>query len=239
MFISFASLFTSSELPIFDIKAEVLFLLDASDQTGRENFEKQKTFIKLLARSLNVSPGKSTAALIAYSTIATINIPLGSYDTVQEFERNVDRTRFLGNSRKMYRALEEAAYLFQNATESDAERKVILITGGRQSSDEDEEPLEKFKKLLLDVRALPFIVAIGKDHDNQTLRAVVEDPGDIFRVPTFIELSSSVSSTAARVANRKGQSLPFLPFKAYISFFFWSRTYRVTCKRLRRNDRQY
>ena len=220
MFISFASLFTLSELPIFDIKAEVLFLLDASDQTGRENFEKQKTFIKLLARSLNVSPGKSTAALIAYSTIATINIPLGSYDTVQEFERNVDRTRFLGNSRKMYRALEEAAYLFQNATESDAERKVILITGGRQSSDEDEEPLEKFKKLLLDVGALPFIVAIGKDHDNQTLRAVVEDPGDIFRVPTFIELSSSVSSTAARVANRKGQSLPFLPFKAYISFFF-------------------
>ena len=89
-------------MPIFDIKAEVLFLLDASDQTGRENFEKQKTFIKLLARSLNVSPGKSTAALIAYSTIATINIPLGSYNTVQEFERNVDSTRFLGNSRKRF-----------------------------------------------------------------------------------------------------------------------------------------
>lgn len=190
-------------MPIYNITAEVVFVLDASTQAGEDNFDKQKAFVKLLARSLNVSPGKSTAVVITYSTSPYTDIPLGSYSTVQEFERSLDNIPFFGGSRRMDRALEEAVSLFQNAS-TGVDRKIILITAGRQTPGEDEQPLDKFKRLLLNVGALPFIVAVGKDHDNPTLATAVEDSEDIIRVPSFVELLSYVSSTSARVANRTG-----------------------------------
>lgn len=101
----------------------------------------------------------------------------------------------------MDRALEEAVGLFKKAR-PDVDRKVILLTAGRQTPGDDEEPLDKVKKRLLDVGALPFIVAIGTDHDIPTLTTAVEDPKDIFKVPSFDDLLSQVSSTATGVANR-------------------------------------
>lgn len=179
----------------------MVFILDASTPVGRNNFDKEKAFIKLLARSLNVSPGKSRAALITYSTNSFTVIPLGGYSTVQDFERTLDAIAFYGGERRMDRALEEAVGLFKKAR-PDVDRKVILLTAGRQTPGDDEKPLDKVKKRLLDVGALPFIVAIGTDHDIPTLTTAVEDPKDIFKVPSFDDLLSQVSSTATGVANR-------------------------------------
>ena len=84
----------------------------------------------------------------------------------------------------------------------DVDRKVILLTTGRQTPSDDEEPLDKVKKMLLGVGALPFIVAIGTDHNIPTLTKAVEDPKDMFQVQSIDVLLSQVSSIAAVVANR-------------------------------------
>ena len=179
----------------------MVFILDASTSVGRENFEKEKEFVKFLARSLNVSPGKSEAALITYSTNPSTFVQLGEYSTVQDLERLLDDIRFYGGDRRMDRALEEAFGLFKNAR-PDVDKKVILLTAGRQTQGDDEESLDTVKKMLLGVGALPFIVAIGTDHDIPTLTTAVEDPKDILKVQSFDVLLSQVSSIASIVANR-------------------------------------
>lgn len=184
----------------------MVFILDASTPVGKQNFDKEKAFVKLLARSLNVSPGNSRAAIITYSTNPFTVIPLGGYSTVQEFERILDAIEVYGGDRRMDRALKEAVGLFQKARPG-VDRKVILLTAGNQTVGDDEEPLDKIKKMLLDVGALPFIVAIGEDHDIPTLTTAVEDPKDIFEVPSFDDLLSQVSSTAAVVANRTSKQI--------------------------------
>lgn len=181
----------------------MVFILDASTPVGRENFDKEKEFVKFLARSLNVSPGKSEAALITYSTNPSTVIQLGDYSEVQDLERLLDDIQFYGGDRRIDRALEEAVGLFKKARPG-VDRKVILLTAGRQTPGDDEEPLDKVKKMLLGVGALPFIVAIGTDHDIPTLTTAVEDPKDMFKVQSFDVLLSQVFSIASVVANRTG-----------------------------------
>lgn len=182
----------------------MIFILDASTPVGRDNFDKEKAFVKLLARSLNVSPGKSRAALITYSTNPSTVIQLGDYSTVQDFDGILDDIQFYGGDRRIDRALVEAVGLLKKAR-PDVDRKVILLTTGRQTPGDDEEPLDKVKKMLLDVGALPFIVAIGTDHDIPTLTTAVEDPKDMFKVQSFEVLLSQVSSIATVVANRTSE----------------------------------
>ena len=95
-----------------------------------------------------------------------------------------------------------------------------MLTGGRQTPGFDEEPLDKIKQRLLDVGALPFIVAIGDDHDFETLTTVVENPEDIIKIPSFEKLLSEVGSTAAEVARRTSKPFDFtFPLKINTRFF--------------------
>lgn len=77
-----------------------------------------------------------------------------------------------------------------------------MLTSGRQTPGDDEQALVKIKEMLLGVGALPFIVAIGNDHDFPALTKAVENPKDIFKVPSFQDLLSQVQSTAAGVTSR-------------------------------------
>jgi len=64
--------------------------------------------------------------------------------------------------------------------------------------------------MLLGVGALPFIVAIGDDHDFSTLTTAVEDPNDVIKVPSFQDLLSHVPSTASRAASRTSKHRLFI-----------------------------
>lgn len=103
--------------------------MDASANVGTDNFGRQKAFVKLLARSLNVAPGGSRAALITYSNNAVTVVPLGGYETVHDFESTLDRIVFYyGGERRMDLALKEAADLFQKAR-AGVQRKVCFAYG--------------------------------------------------------------------------------------------------------------
>ena len=103
--------------------------MDASANVGTDNFGRQKAFVKLLARSLKVAPGRSRAALITYSNNAVTVVPLGGYETVHDFESTLDRIVFYyGGERRMDLALEEAADLFQKAR-AGVQRKVCFAYG--------------------------------------------------------------------------------------------------------------
>lgn len=78
-----------------------------------------------------------------------------------------------------------------------------MLTGG--TSTDDRQALEDVKMKLREAGALPFIIAVGSGHDFSKLTATVNDPKDIFKVPSFQELLFHVKSTAEVVVSRKSK----------------------------------
>ena len=52
--------------PITDIDADIIFIIDSSSDVTPENYVREKSLVKDMARYLNVSAGGSRAALITY-----------------------------------------------------------------------------------------------------------------------------------------------------------------------------
>lgn len=84
-----------------------------------------------MSQLLNVQPGSSRAALVTYSNTPKVVFSFNDYGSVEMFEKNVDDASFLGGTRRVDKALNEAARLIQQARR-DANKIVILLTAGRQ-----------------------------------------------------------------------------------------------------------
>ena len=65
---------------------DVVFLMDSSKDVNFINFIKEKAYVKLLAKRLNVSPGKSRAAVVVYGSSSQLKIDFDAYDSLSAFE---------------------------------------------------------------------------------------------------------------------------------------------------------
>ena len=95
--------------------ADVIFLLDSSSRVTPEDYLREKEFVKLIARYLNITPGKSRGSVIIFSSEVTPILPFGGYTTMSEFSAAIDRAPQLSGSRRIDRAFGVAATLFTNA----------------------------------------------------------------------------------------------------------------------------
>lgn len=69
----------------------IVFLLDSSSPVKPEQFQKEKEFIKSLAKRLYVGIVEKTyAAVVNYGSFPLTNIGFDDYSSFQEFERRVD-----------------------------------------------------------------------------------------------------------------------------------------------------
>ena len=69
----------------------IVFLLDSSSTVRPEQFTKQKSFIKILAKYLNVgSANKTKSAVINYGGSPFTSVKFDDSSTLRDFERGVD-----------------------------------------------------------------------------------------------------------------------------------------------------
>ena len=93
-------------------------MLDSSSRVTPEDYVKEKEFVKLIARYLNITPGKSRGSVIVFSTDAIPILPLDGYSTMHDFNSNIDKAPQLSGKRRIDRAFGAAATLFQKARPS-------------------------------------------------------------------------------------------------------------------------
>ena len=150
----------------------MVFLLDTSDGVNSFDFKKEKAFVKLLAKRLNVSPGKSQAALIAFGSSSTLAINFNSYNSFQEFETLVDRVSSVGGARRMDRAFQAAAQVLRNSRSS-VPKMVVLLTTGEQPL--NAPSLAESAVPLHSIGAMVYVVSIANDLDRKYFEVLVED----------------------------------------------------------------
>ena len=136
------------------------------------NFKKTKAFVKLLAKRLNVSPGKSQAALIAFGSSSTLAIDFNSYNSFQAFETSVDRVTSVGGVRRIDKAFKAAAQVLRNSRSS-VPKIVVLLTTGQQPL--NAPSLAESAVPLHSIGVMFYVVSIANDLDRKYFEVLVED----------------------------------------------------------------
>lgn len=68
-------------------EAEVIFLLDSSENVRQYEFEKQREFVRELAKRFAISPNGPHAAVASYNTTIIPIVKRESYQSLDEFNK--------------------------------------------------------------------------------------------------------------------------------------------------------
>lgn len=186
-----------------EFMGDVVFLVDSSSEVSRENYQKEKDFIKSLAKTLNLAPEKSRGSVITYGRSAFLGIEFNDHSNPATFEKAVDDLPSIWYERRMDKALQKSVDVVKNARPG-VPKVVVLLTAGRQSPPRDTLPPSV--KPLKDLGASVFVVRIGPRPDEKELSPVVEKPGDVLNVSTFDDFSPHRTRQIARhIVNREGK----------------------------------
>lgn len=186
--------------------ADIVFIVDSSSGVSRQNYNKEKAFIKSLAKTLNLSPGKTRASVVVYSGVASLEIRFSAYYNSTIFDKAVDDLPYLGSVRRMDLGLREGAVAMKDARPN-VRRVVVLLTTGRQS--QSSNLLPQAVRPLEELSANIYVVAIGSQPNDQELRLVVKAPGDVLKVSRFDDLTPQTRPIARHIVNKTGKTTSF------------------------------
>ena len=191
--------------------ADIVFVLDSSSGVPVTDYKKQKDFVKLLSRDLDVSPGRSNAGLVVFGNMATEVLSFDSNRSLSNFEKAVDNSPYLNGNRRIDRALDETVKIMTKARPSST-KVVILLTGGNQSSDSGIQSPGEAALPLLKSGAYIYVVAIGRETNITQLRPVVQEWSHIFRMASYDDLRRRETSLAYVVIDTSSKNLVMLMY---------------------------
>ena len=188
---------------------DLIFLLDASGSVGKDNYVKEKEFIKIVASRYELA-STSSAAVIPFSSQATNEVRLGSMRTALSFAIAVDNIPYDALYTRIDLALRLAYDEYFSLEDLNGTQKlVILLTDGIQSQYNGMTPpyipIEDTVQLLRSKAARIFAVTIGSNIDMVAMRAVTEEDDDIFQATEFNDLvakADSISKTSCSNARK-------------------------------------
>ena len=167
-----------------------MFLVDSSDGVNPISYNKEKAFVKFMAKRLNISPDKSRAAVVAYGSNSRLEIGLDDNNDLPSFNSIMDSMASLGGPRRIDKALEIAANVLNDSRIS-RPKIVVLLTSGRQPLDAPTLSVSAGK--LHTLGAMVFVVSIANDVDPKYFDVLVEDSELVSIVPSFDGLSNALS----------------------------------------------
>ena len=194
---------------LLDVTADIVFMVDSSASVGSENYQKEKEFVKSLARLVNVTSEKSKVAVIAYSTRTIPVVQFDGYQSLDDLDEKVDDMPLLGGSyRRMDVALQKASQILLNSARQHAPKIAVLLTAGRQipsgvSLDTATQPVRSLNGTVI-------VVALGQQYDKRELDPVVSEPKDLFEIESFDVLLSRARTIGKAIEEKSGNFLCIL-----------------------------
>lgn len=170
-----------------------MFIIDASESISDADFQTEKTFVKQAARDMDIATGKSRAAIIMFSTTATVTVTLEQHPTYEEFQRAVDSLNRpadqVGDSTGFDEALNAATNDVFSAARTSVRRIAVVLSDGKQGSQGStvdgniKTATENLRKL--GVRVLAVATGPAQSQDTRILRMVTERDEDLVQADDF------------------------------------------------------
>ena len=169
---------------------DVAFLIDSSRSITQSDYTKMKTFVASLAEKFQISPSGSRAAVVLYSTDATVSFTFGTYTSPETFRKAVMDLKHERGSTRIDLALREAYYsLFKEKTRFLAQKLIFVLTDGEQTKSRPYTRLDRASSRLKREGVRIIAIGIGKKVNMGELIQITSREKDIIVAKTFDDLS--------------------------------------------------
>lgn len=168
--------------------ADVIFLVDSSTSVSREQFDMQNQFVRRMVRYFIISSLGPRAAFVTYGSTSYTVIGFSGYSSAADFSFKINNARFVRGTRRIDRALNHAANMFQG-TGRVGVRIVILLTAGNYYRGAGASSLSSVMMPLRSLDTHLYVVGIGSQFTPSMFTQMVRGPKDIFQVPSFNDLA--------------------------------------------------
>ena len=168
-----------------DISADLAFIFPSGD-IGQDNFLRQNTAIKTVAKSFGISPRRSRASMVTFSdSRASLVATLDAFSSTNEFEESLSSLRYGGGLGDLSVALKLAEEkIFPKARERVARIAVVILDDKVNRNGLWRDSVLSLRKA--GVRVL--LVGVGSKIDRASLRKLVHSDADVLIVDSFIGL---------------------------------------------------
>ena len=179
-------IFTSISEPYpCDISADLAFIFP-SGAIGQDNFLRQKTAIKTIAKSFGISPRRSRASIVTVSDSgASLVASFDAFSSTNEFEEALSSLRYRGGRGDLSEALKLVEEkIFPKARERVAKIAVVVL-------DDQDDRDRRWRDSVLPLRKAGvrvLLVWVGSNIDRASLRTLVDSDGDVLITDSFIGL---------------------------------------------------
>ncbi|XP_078377288.1 cuticlin-6-like [Oculina patagonica] len=182
---------------------DVAFIIDSSGSIGATNYQYQKNFVKAVAKSFGVAPGKSRAAMVLFGNSASVKARFGQYTTMEEFGRAVDALPYESGMTRIDKALDVVATEIFPEARADVPKIALLITDGMQTQTADAKGLKEASEPLPRAGVYVLAVGIGSGVDASQLRLVTESDDDVMVANDFQDLLLKVDNIKSKATDLK------------------------------------
>lgn len=186
---------------------DIVFVLDSSASIGEPNYEKMKDFVKAVANSFIIGPGKAFTAVIQYGTTATTAIRFTDHMNNTDFNTAVDALPYLRGETRIDKALQLASSELlteRSGARAGVAKVLVMLTDARQSRSPDGVDLQKAATPLLSAGVRVFAVGIGNEVDENELELIVGKTDDVIMVPSFDGLAIRVRQLSIATCESSG-----------------------------------
>ena len=166
--------------------------MDSSGSISRSNYDKMKSFVASLAEKFQISPSGSRAAVVLYSTSASVRIRFGAFTTPETFRRAVQGLRHERGFTRIDLALSRTFYLFRQNTRFLAPKIVFVLTDGEQTKTGRYIPLDRASGRLKRLGVRILAIGIGKNVKIDELKQIASSEKDVIVTKTFDDLTDIV-----------------------------------------------
>ena len=178
--------------PTCTTKVDVGFILDSSGSL-RNDYQREKDFMKLLAANFGVSSDGSRAGVVTFSYNAELSIKLNDFDSVSKFNEAVDNIPLMGSTTRIDKALlltQRELFSLPNGARPGIPKLLILLTDGSQTNDADAVDPGDIADKIRQQGIKVLVIGIGDGVNKTELNHLGGGPENTFNAASFDELVS-------------------------------------------------
>ena len=189
--------------PTCEAKVDIAFLLDSSGSL-KDDYSKEKNFLKTLAASFGIKENGARAGVITFSYYVEHSVKLNDYFNLDDFNQAVDKIPLMGHTTRIDKALrltQKEMFTAANGGREGVNKIVIVLTDGSQTKDNDSEDPGQVAKELRNMGYTVLAIGIGKGVNSTELADIAGDKNNVYSAATFDEL---ITTEFLDNVNKKG-----------------------------------
>lgn len=179
-------------MPTCQAKVDVGFILDSSGSL-RNDYTKEKDFLKALASTFGVSDTGARAGVVTFSYYSQHSIKLNEHTETSTFNDAVDKIPLMGSTTRIDKALrltQKEMFSIPNGGRPGVNKLLIVLTDGSQTQDAGAEDPGDVAEELRKAGIRVIAVGIGKGVNTTELAHIAGGKTNVFSAASFDELVS-------------------------------------------------